>query len=117
MRHAVTDLGAFGIVEPVHRTDEVARDAPDALELHAVADFSLYDGEVVELTHGGCVHGNRPFSLKHPASNKPGPFGYLYMCRGKHMNKTKGCGHLSFRQVCISLVLFHIEHSMFHNAD
>ncbi|WP_437178159.1 hypothetical protein, partial [Bilophila wadsworthia] len=64
MRHAVADFGAFGVVEPIHRTDEVARDAPDALELHAVADFSLYDGEVVELTHGGCVHGNRPFSLK-----------------------------------------------------
>ena len=32
MRHAVTDLGAFGVVEPIHRTDEVARDAPDALE-------------------------------------------------------------------------------------
>ena len=56
MRHAVADFGAFGVVEPIHRTDEVARDAPDALELHAVADFSLYDGEVVELTHGGCVH-------------------------------------------------------------
>ena len=56
MRHAVTDLGAFGVVEPVHRTDEIPRDAPDALKFHAVADFSLYDGEVVELTHGGCVH-------------------------------------------------------------
>lgn len=56
MRHAVADFGAFGVVEPIHRTDEVARDAPDALELHPTADFSLYDGEVVELTHGCCVH-------------------------------------------------------------
>ena len=56
MRHAVTDLGEFGAVPAVGGAYEVARDAPDALELHAVADFSLYDGEVVELTHGGCVH-------------------------------------------------------------
>ena len=117
MCHAVADLGAFGVVEPIHRPDEVARDAPDALELHAVADFSLYDGEVVELTHGGCVHGNHPFSLKRLTSNRLRPFVYLYMCRDKQMNKTKGCGHLSFRQVYISLVLFLIEHSMFHNAD
>ena len=71
MRYAVADFGALGVVEPIHRTDEVARDAPDALELHPAADFSLYDGEVVELTHGGCVHGNHPFSLKHPASHRP----------------------------------------------
>ena len=50
MRHAVTDLGAFGVVEPIHRTNEVARDAPDALELHAVADYSVYNGEMVELS-------------------------------------------------------------------
>lgn len=74
MCHAVADLGAFGVVEPIHRTNEIARDAPDALELHAVADFSLYDGEVVELTHGGCVHGNRPFSLKRLTSNRLRPF-------------------------------------------
>ena len=74
MRHAVTDLGAFGVVEPIHRTNEVARDAPDALELHAVADLSLYDGDVVELTHGGCVHGNHPFSLKRLTSNRLRPF-------------------------------------------
>lgn len=71
MRHAVTDLGAFGVVEPIHRTNEVARDAPDALELHAVADLTADDGKVVELTHGGCVHDNHPFSLKHPASHRP----------------------------------------------
>ena len=56
MRHAVTDLGAFGVVEPIHRTDEVARDAPDALELHAVADLAVYDGEMIELSHGCCIH-------------------------------------------------------------
>ncbi len=38
MRHAVTDLGAFGVVEPIHRTNEVARDAPDALESHSNAN-------------------------------------------------------------------------------
>ena len=43
MRHAVTDLGAFGVVEPIHRTDEVARDAPDALELHALAHLAVYN--------------------------------------------------------------------------
>lgn len=117
MRHAVADFGALGVVETVHRTNEIARDAPDALELHAVADFSLYNGEVVELTHGGCVHDNRPFSLKRLTLNRLRPFVYLYMCRDKQKNKTKGCGHLPFRQVYISLVLFHIEHSMFHNAD
>ena len=53
MRHAVADFGAFGVVETVHRPDEVARDAPDALELHAVANLAVYDGE---LSHGGCVH-------------------------------------------------------------
>ena len=47
MRHAVADFGAFGVVEPLHRTDEVARDAPDALELHAVADLAVYDGEMI----------------------------------------------------------------------
>ena len=51
MRHAVTDLGAFGVVEPIHRTDEVARDAPDALELHAVADLPVHNGKMVELSH------------------------------------------------------------------
>ena len=56
MRHAVTDFVAFRVVEALHRAHEIPGDAPDALELHAVADFSLYDGEVVELTHGGCVH-------------------------------------------------------------
>lgn len=56
MRHAVADFGAFGVVETVHRPDEVARDAPDALELHAVANLAVYDGEMVELSHGGCVH-------------------------------------------------------------
>lgn len=56
MRYAVADFGALGVVEPIHRTDEVARDAPDALEFHPAADFSLYDGEVVELTHGGYAH-------------------------------------------------------------
>lgn len=56
MRHAVADFGALGVVEPIHRPDEVARNAPDALELHAVADLAVYDGEMVELSHGGCVH-------------------------------------------------------------
>lgn len=56
MRHAVTDLGAFGVVEPIHRTDEVARDAPDALELHAVADLPVHNEKMVELSHGCCVH-------------------------------------------------------------
>lgn len=56
MRHAVTDLGAFGVVEPIHRTDEVARDAPDALELHAVADLTVHNGKMVELSHGCCIH-------------------------------------------------------------
>ena len=55
MRHAVADFGAFGVVEPLHRTDEVARDAPDALELHAVADLAVYDGEMIELSHGCCT--------------------------------------------------------------
>ena len=41
MRHAVADFGAFGVVEPIHRTDEVARDAPDALELHAFANVNF----------------------------------------------------------------------------
>ena len=53
MRHAVTDLGAFGIVEPVHRTDEIPRDAPDALKLHSISHLAVNDGQVVELTHGG----------------------------------------------------------------
>ena len=44
MRHAVTDLGAFGIVEPVHRTDEIPRDAPDALKLHSISHLAVNDG-------------------------------------------------------------------------
>ena len=56
MRHAVADFGAFDVVEPIHRPDEVARDAPDALELHAVADLAVYDGEMIELSHGCCIH-------------------------------------------------------------
>ena len=38
MRHAVADFGAFDVVEPIHRPDEVARDAPDALESHSNAN-------------------------------------------------------------------------------
>lgn len=44
MRHAVTDLGAFGVVEPIHRTNEVARDAPDALESHSIPHLAVNDG-------------------------------------------------------------------------
>lgn len=56
MRHAVADFGALGVVETVHRPDEVARDAPDALELHAVADLPVHNGKMVELSHGCCIH-------------------------------------------------------------
>ena len=43
MCHAVADLGAFGVVEPIHRTNEIARDAPDALEPYSFAyvNFSV----------------------------------------------------------------------------
>lgn len=41
MRHAVTDLGAFGVVEPIHRTNEVTRDAPDALDFTPLPTFPL----------------------------------------------------------------------------
>ena len=66
MRHAVADFGAFGVVEPLHRTDEVARDAPDALELHAVADYSVYNGEMVELSYGCCIHFQFPRVVRQP---------------------------------------------------
>ena len=66
MRHAVADLGAFGVVEPIHRTNEVARDAPDALELHAVADYSVYNGEMVELSYGCCIHFQFPRVVRQP---------------------------------------------------
>lgn len=66
MRHAVTDLGAFGVVEPIHRTNEVARDAPDALELHAVADYSVYNREMVELSYGCCIHFQFPRVVRQP---------------------------------------------------
>lgn len=66
MRHAVADFGAFGVVEPIHRTDEVARDAPDALELHAVADYSVYNGEMVELSYGCCIHFQFPRVVRQP---------------------------------------------------
>ena len=66
MRHAVADFGAFGVVEPIHRTNEVARDAPDALELHAVADYSVYNGEMVELSYGCCIHFQFPRVVRQP---------------------------------------------------
>lgn len=70
MRHAVTDLGAFGVVEPIHRTNEVARDAPDALESHSISHLAVNDGQMVEPTQGCRVHDNYPFSLKHLTSNR-----------------------------------------------
>ena len=56
MRHAVTDLGAFGVVETVQGADKVTRNTADALELHAVADLPVHNGKMVELSHGCCVH-------------------------------------------------------------
>ena len=59
MRHAVADFGAFGVVEPIHRPDEVARDAPDALELHAFANHpgrALFSGLQTGFhKHGNCL--------------------------------------------------------------
>ena len=66
MLHAIFDFGAFGVVEPIHRTNEVARDAPDALELHAVADYSVYNGEMVELSYGCCIHFQFPRVVRQP---------------------------------------------------
>ena len=55
MRHAVTDLGAFGVVEPIHRADKVAGNPADTLELDALADdrpaAAFCDGHVVNQFH------------------------------------------------------------------
>ena len=55
MRHAVTDLGAFGVVEPIHRADKVAGNPADTLELDALADNQLAvapcDGHMVNQFH------------------------------------------------------------------
>lgn len=44
MRHAVTDLGAFGVVEPIHRTNKIPRDPPDALKSHSIPHLAVNDG-------------------------------------------------------------------------
>ena len=55
MRHAVTDLGAFGVVEPIHHADKVAGNPADTLELDALADdrpaAAFCDGHMVNQFH------------------------------------------------------------------
>ena len=41
MLYAIPKFRFFGIVEAIHRAHQVARDAPDALELHAFANVNF----------------------------------------------------------------------------
>lgn len=65
MCHAVTNLGAFGVVEPVHRTDEIPRDPPDAFKFHSIPHLAVNDGQVVEFMQGGCVHTSSTVAMPH----------------------------------------------------
>ena len=42
MLHSFFDLCGLGIVETVYSADEVTGDPSDPLELHSLADFSVY---------------------------------------------------------------------------
>jgi len=42
MFHTVRFFSAFGVVEPVSCTNQIASDSPDAFKRHALADITVF---------------------------------------------------------------------------